>query len=111
MIVSSRLWGDKWSGRVITIFCDNDPVVDVINLEKPHDPTMLSLLREFIFLVCEKKFVPVLRKIGTLDNTLADHISRRFDHDAATDLFRQHGLHDMKLITAPDYLFKLSAPW
>ena len=111
MIVSSRLWGDKWSGRVITIFCDNDPVVDVINLEKPHDPTMLSLLREFIFLVCEKKFVPVLRKIGTLDNTLADHISRRFDQDAATDLFRQHGLQDMELITAPDYLFKLSAPW
>lgn len=111
ILVSARLWGDSWSGKVVTIFSDNDPVVDVINLEKPQDPVMLSLLREFIFLVCEKKFVPVLRKISSQDNYLADHISRRFDHDSASALFCQHGLNDMKLITAPDHMFKLSAPW
>ena len=111
VIVSCRLWGDSWSGKVITIFSDNDAVVDVINFEKPRDPVMLSLLREFIFIVCEKKFVPVLRKIGTHENNLADHISRRFDQEAARDLFEQHNLLDMKHITAPDNLFKLSAPW
>lgn len=111
VIVSARLWGDSWSGKVITIFSDNDPVVDVINLEKPHDPVMLSLLREFIFLVCEKKFVPVLRKIKSQDNYLADHISRRFDPNSAAALFEKHGLKEMKAITAPDHLFKLSAPW
>ena len=111
VIVSSRLWGDYWSGKVITIFCDNDAVVDVINFEKPRDPVMLSLLREFIFIVCQKKFVPVLRKIGTQENNLADHISRRFDQEAARDLFEQHALLDMQHITAPDILFNLSAPW
>lgn len=111
VIVSCKIWGESWSGKVIQIFTDNDAVADVITYEKPKDPAMLSLLREFIFIVCEKKFVPVLRKISTEDNHLADHISRRFDHDAAALLFEAHGLHDMRLITAPDTFFKLSEAW
>ena len=111
VVVSCRLWGEQWSGQVIQIFTDNDSVADVITYEKPRDPAMLSLLREFIFIVCQHKFIPVMRKISSEDNKLADHISRRFDHTAATLLFKQHGLHDMKLITAPDTFFKLSEPW
>jgi hypothetical protein len=59
----------------------------------------------------EKKFIPVLRKISSGDNILADHISRRFDEDAAKKSFRKHGLHHMKLITAPDSFFRTNAPW
>ena len=111
LIVSARLWGSSWSGRVITLFCDNDPVVDVVIFQKPSDSAMLSLLREFTYIVCEKKFFPVLRKIRTDENIQADFISRRFDPEAAIKMFEKSGLKDMRLITAPDYLFKLSAPW
>lgn len=111
IIVSCWLWGSMWTGQVIQIFTDNDPVADVISNEKPKDPAMLSLLREFIFIVCRFKFIPVIRKISSEDNKLADHISRRFDHSAAKQIFEQHGLVDMRLITAPDNAFKLSAPW
>ena len=110
VIVASRIWGDTWTGKVIQIFTDNDAVADVITHEKPRDPSMLSLLREFIFVVCEKKFTPVIRKIGTKENVLADFISRRFDQDAAKSLFSQHGL-EMTCITAPDNFFILSEPW
>ena len=111
VIVSCKLWGDQWTGKVIQIFTDNDPVADVISKEKPKDPEMLSLLREFIYIVCEKKFIPVLRKISSEDNILADHISRRFDKDAALESFSRHGLHHMKLIPAPDTFFRKHAPW
>ena len=111
MVVSCKLWGDKWTGQVIQIFTDNDPVADVIIYEKPRDPEMLSLLREFIFIVCEKKFIPVLRKISSEDNILADHISRRFDEDAAKESFSKYGLFDMRLVTAPDTFFHIAAPW
>ena len=111
VIVSCKLWGDKWTGQVIQIFTDNDSVADVITFEKPRDPEMLSLLREFIYIVCEKKFIPVLRKISSEDNILADHISRRFDEYAAQESFARHGLHNMKLITAPDIFFRKNAPW
>ena len=96
---------------MVQIFTDNDAVADVITYEKPKDDAMLSLLREFIYIVCEHKFIPVIRKISTKDNFLADHISRRFDHGAAQDLFDRHGLEDMELLTAPDTLFRLLEPW
>ena len=111
IIVSSRIWGPSWSGKVIQLLTDNDAVADVITYEKPRDEAMLSLLREFVYIVCELKFIPVLRKISTKDNLLADHISRRFDHDAASKLFEEHGLKNMELVEAPDTMFKLIEPW
>ena len=111
VIVSSKIWGPSWSGKVIQLFTDNDAVADVITYEKPRDAVMLSLLREFVYIVCELKFIPVLRKISTKDNILADHISRRFDHESANELFEKHGLKNMQLIPAPDTLFKTAEPW
>ena len=75
VVVSAKVWGPTWSGKVVTIFCDNDAVVDTIVNKKPKDPALLSLLREFLFLVVSLRFFPTVRKIGTKENFLADHIS------------------------------------
>ena len=111
VIVSVKLWGEGWAGKVIQIFCDNDPVCDVVDGERPSDPAMLSLLREFKYLVCRYKFYPIMRKINTKDNLVADHISRRHEHSAALVLFNTHGLGNMTLVEAPDRLFDMTAPW
>lgn len=111
IIVSARLWGNYWSGRSVTIFCDNDSVVDTINYRKPKDAMMLSLLREFLYVVVTMKFFPVTRKIGTKQNYLADHISRRYDANAADVIFSKAGLPNMQLIQVPDLSFKLTEPW
>ena len=111
VIASSRLWGDDWSGRSITIFCDNDAVVDTINHRKPKDTLLLSMLREFLYVVVTKKFFPVVRKIGTKENHLADHISRRHDNDAADRVFSEAGLQGMVPIMVSDLSFTLTEPW
>ena len=111
VIVSTRIWGESWSGKVIQIFCDNDPVCDVIEGERPSDQKMLSLLREFKFWVCKFRFYPIMRKIGTLENAIADHISRRHDDDAAQEVFAAHSLGHMAIIEAHDRLFNMTAPW
>ena len=111
VIVSARIWGNSWSGRSILIYCDNDSVVDTINNKKPKDPALLSLLREFLFIVVSVKFFPVVRKISTTDNNLADYISRRHDAKATTEMFKNAGLNDMKLVKVPDMSFKLTEPW
>ena len=111
IIVSARHWGDMWAGRSIVIWCDNDSVVDTIVNRRPRDPSLLSLLREFLYIVVTKKFFPVVRKISTKDNYLADFISRRYDTDAACKIFRQAGLHTMEHVTVPDCSFKLTEPW
>ena len=111
VIVSTRIWGESWSGKVIQIFCDNDSVCDVIAGERPSDQKMLSLLREFKFWVCKFRFYPIMRKIGTLENAIADHISRRHDDDAAQEVFAAHSLGHMAIIEAHDRLFDMTAPW
>ena len=111
VIVSTKLWGQTWSGKVIQIFCDNDAVCHVIEGERPTDPKMLSLLREFKFLVCKYRFYPVMRKISTSDNIIADHISRRHEDEAAQSVFSSRGLGHMTLLDIPDSLFYLTNPW
>ena len=111
VIVSTKLWGPGWSGQVIQIFCDNDAVCDVISGERPSDPKMLSLLREFKYWVCKFRFYPVLRKISTGDNAVADHISRRHDDAAAQQVFEASGLGHMDIVSPPDKYFDLTAEW
>lgn len=111
MIVSAKQWGDNWTGKTVIMFCDNDSVCDTIVYKKPKDSSLLSLLREFLFLVVSKKFFPVVRKITTKDNELADHISRNFDKSAAEKVFSKFGLLDMLEIKPREQYFKLTAPW
>ena len=111
MIVSARLWGSSWTGKAITMFCDNCAVVDTVNYKKPRDPTLLSLLREFLFIAVSYKFFPVVRSISTSDNYLADHISRRHDPSAAAELFHGAGLPPMVNVEVPDLSFKLTDAW
>ena len=111
VIVSARLWGDSWAGKTVVIWCDNDAVVDTIVYKKPKDPALLSLLREFLYIVVTKKFFPVLRKIGTKENCLADFISRRHDTAAAIAEFGKVGLDNMNPIHVTDCSFKLTEPW
>ena len=111
LIVSARLWGKDWSGRAVTLFCDNEAVVQSINHKKPRDPELLSLLREFFFIAVSFKFIPVVRRIGTKENYLADHISRNFDSKAASEMFCANGLTDMVKVVVPDKFFQLSDSW
>ena len=111
LIVSAKVWGDTWTGRCLVLYCDNDSVCDTLVHKKPRDTALLSLLREFLHLVVVKKFFPVIRKIGTKENIIADHISRRHDRDAAAKIFSEHGLHNMVLVQPKPQHFQLSAPW
>ena len=75
---------------MVYIFCDNTAVVKVLSKEKPMDPRMLELLREFLYIVCTRRFTPFtpeFRKIGTSDNYIADFISRCHDHTKICNYF------------------------
>ena len=86
-------------------------VVDTINHKKPKDSALFSLLREFLFIAVTYKFIPVVRKIGTKENFLADHISRRFDATSATKIFHDAGLPNMQRVVVPDEFFQLTDSW
>ena len=111
LIVSAKLWGETWTGRAVVLYCDNDAVCEVLWRKKPRDQMMLFLLREFLHIVVTCKFFPVVRKISSKDNHLADHISRRFDETAAAKLFSESGLSGMVRVIAKRNFFEFSATW
>ena len=111
LIVAAKLWGDSWTGRTIVMYCDNDSVVETILKKKPRDTALLNLLREFLYIVVTKKFFPVLRKIDTKKNEIADFLSRRFDEPGAKRIFAKFGLTNMKKVVPRTNLFSFTSNW
>ena len=87
LIISAKVWGKTWAGKRVEIFCDNDSVCDVVTYLKPKDNQMQRYLREFLYWVCYYNFQPVVSKIGTKENLIADFISRNYDLSDAQKFF------------------------
>lgn len=111
VLASAWLWGDVWTGHLVYIFSDNDAVIESLDKEKPKDAGMLSLVREFMYIVCTKKFTPIFRKIGTKQNWLADFLSRCHDHQRTEAFFSEKKIKKMKYLPIPDSYFNLNSNW
>ena len=93
------------------LFCDNTAVVEVCLHQKPKNPEMAKFSREFLYLIVTYKFVPVIKKIGTKENWLADYVSRIFDKESHKLFFEAKRLGIMKHIPSGDHQFSFSASW
>ena len=111
MIVSTATWADNWKGRTVFIFCDNHAVVNVLDKEKPRDPNMATLLREFLYLVCTRSFTPVFKLIGSKENYVADFLSRHHDQAIIDNFIRNQNLKLKHRLHVPTSFFKLNAVW
>ena len=111
VIMAVKLWGHLWSGKCCAIFCDNDAVCDVITYLKPKDSEMQKYLREFLFWVCKYNFHPVVSKIGTKENDVADFLSRNFCPADADTFFSKEGISPMRKVCISDDDFDLAADW
>jgi hypothetical protein len=76
VLVAVRLWGHRYSGSKVKIFCDNDATVQVINSSKARDLFMASCLRELWLEVCTYKFELRVVHLPGEENRLADWLSR-----------------------------------
>ena len=82
--IACYLWGPSWSGKHICMWCDNLPVVSIINSKRPKSPRIMDLVRAITILTLEHNFSFTARHIPGLDNSIADSLSRfqmgRFRH-------------------------------
>ena len=111
VVVTAWLWASQRRGKLVYSFCDNTAVIEVLQKEKPSDPKMQELLREYLYIVCTRGFTPVFRKIGTVANETADFISRVHDPNRIQEFFQKKGLQIRKPVTAPDNLFLMGSNW
>ena len=111
VILSVRLWGDQWAGQRVTVYCDNDAVCDTCTYQKPSDLKLQQLLREFLYWVCKFNFYPMLSKIGTKENNIADYISRVYDQENTDKYLESCGYHNQSKIKIPISWFGFKAEW
>ena len=111
VIISVRIWGHLWSGKRVALHCDNSSVVETINYQKPKNFKMQQCLREFLYLVTTMKFEPVMVRIPTNDNFLADFVSRNHIQDDIKKEFSKLGVKKMDSICVPDEMFFFTADW
>ena len=111
LIISVRISGHRWAGLRIALHCDNSAVVQTINYQKPKDPLMQQCLREFLYQVTTLKFEPVMVRIPTDDNFMADFISRNHFEEDILRKFSQHGVRKMECVTVTDDMFSFTADW
>ena len=82
--IACYLWGPSWSGKHICMWCDNLPVVSIINSKRSKSPRIMDLVRAITILTLEQNFSFTARHIPGLDNSIADSLSRfqmdRFRH-------------------------------
>ena len=111
VIASAALWGDRWHGKTVYIFCDNSAVVSVLDGGKPRDAALQALLREFLYIVCTRRFTPIIRHIGTERNCVADFLSRNHEECKIDTFIEKHSLGLKHRRKIPDAFFKLNAVW
>ena len=110
LIIAAKIWGKTWAGMRVQIFCDNDSVCDLVTYLKPKDDQMQKYLREFLYWVCLYNFQPLVSKIGTKENLIADYISRVYDPSDAQKFLSEQGVRCSRL-EVTDSEFTLSADW
>ena len=111
LIVSCKIWGKSWAGKRIALHCDNDSICDTIVYLKPKDAELQNCLREFLLIVCKYNFHPVILKIGTKENHLADFISRNFNRVDIDKVFNDNGVPNMMPVDVTDDEFLYTADW
>ena len=104
-------WGSNWTGRKVRIFCDNDAVCDTCVFQKPKDIKLQQLLREFLFWTCKYNFFPIVEKIGTKENCIADFLSRVHVQSENDIYFESLDYPRQKRLSVPSGLLSFKAEW
>ena len=74
--IACFIWGSQWSGKCICIWCNNLPVVAIINSKRSKSPRVMDLVRAITILTLVHNFTFTAKHIPGLDNSIADSLSR-----------------------------------
>ena len=111
VLIAVRFWGHHCTSGKIQIYCDNEPVVQVINSSKTKDVFMASCLRELWLEVSKYGFELRAVHLPGVENRVPDWLSRWELHPSYAKSFHQFiaGEADMyKEVVVTDELFQFS---
>lgn len=76
IVAALKLWGAHWPGLPISVRCDNEAAVTVVNTGRSRNPFMNSCLREICYFAALHEFEVCAVHIPGVSNHFADLLSR-----------------------------------
>ena len=76
VIVAFRLWGEEWKDQDMTVFCDNQSVINVLNNGRSRDPFLSACVRTLWLSQAKHNIQVSVSHISSQDNLYADTLSR-----------------------------------
>ncbi len=76
ILTAGMLFGDTWHNKYVLILCDNQPVVEVVNLGSSRDPGLAQLPRCLFFITAVFQITLRATHIVGRNSVQADAISR-----------------------------------
>lgn len=74
--VDCVVWGRYWKCKHISVMCDNQAVVDIINRGRSASRDIMRFMRRIMWSAVTHNFIITARDVTVHDNTLADALSR-----------------------------------
>jgi hypothetical protein len=112
LVASLKLWAHRLRGLKVVIYCDNSSWVTVVNSGACRNSFMKSCLRKICFLAASYEFVLKCRHLTTVENRLADLLSRLDLHSTISEECLNHAQNNTwSEVVVEDELFLFSAPW
>ena len=90
ILLAVRLWGHKFTGKIIRISCDNEACVPVVNYGHSRNHAMQKILREIVMVVGRHQFLIKLVHISGRNNELPDALSRWYISGEARRKFKRN---------------------
>jgi hypothetical protein len=87
LVVAIRLWAGNLKGKMLTVLCDNEATVWVINTGKTRDTFMQRCLRELCYISATNDIQLFAKHIPGVDNRIPDMLSRWTVSDALKENF------------------------
>ena len=108
IIVALHLWGLRWSGLRLTVRCDNEVVVTVLNTGRCRNSFLNSCLRELCYLAAIHEFEIRAVHVPGVSNRYADILSRWDSNNlAGRTEFLAHAQHvNLQAVSVPDDMFR-----
>jgi hypothetical protein len=112
IVVAAKLWAHDWTGKRVTVACDNMATVIVLNSGRAKHTVLLRCLRELAYLAAVHEFEYRAVHIPGVRNTAADILSRwSLLSNCESRFQRVMQCDNLVECEVPEVLFQLNAHW
>lgn len=113
IVIAAAIWGNRWEGKAIRVYCDNMAVVSIVNSGTSKNPEAMHLMRCLVSLAAKRELHLQASHIKGVHNTQADTLSwnnlplfRSLHPQAAAQAAIPAPLLDILLLREPDWTSK-----